>query len=686
MPEGTAPAGASGLGDGVAPQPVDLTTASVHKLRNELEVVMQATPGAPEVSVCTAIEAGSRLDPVSAPGAYRVLGEMLKDGGYQSASQDYSALVARRGGKNEVTVTREATTFCTTVPAGELPLALWVTAGRFTAGSLSKKSLGEAVERLAKESEYLDAQVRTGRAPERLRRMAFLGTYEYAHPTLPNPDDLDLLKLETIRDLHRESYVARRAKVAISGGFDLAKAEKQLSEHLYSARPGEALDYRLPSLVPQTTARFSMAEDRTAQTPAAWYGWVAPVGEQRLPMEIALSTLVSEKRLGGQLVGPGRAAKSIDLVLDPESSHKSFGLARLEIVGSSSRSLGTIEKGFDDQLKRLTTGALTAEEVAETQRRLNAERAARLSTSLDRARELAQGVLFGQSPASVLAPLKKDAPLAEISVEDVRRAALSLLHERNRTAIEIYPKGWQDPWQEPMRKFHIVSSGETLGSIASRYGTTVPVITKMNGITQNKTIYPGDKLRVPRGPAPKAEKKPRTHTVRRGDTLSGLAVKYGVSVRSIADMNGMGAKLTIRTGETLQIPWGSSSSGGSSSGSKSDSSSDSSGGTSDYKVKSGDTLSQIAARHNVSTVALARANGISHKAGVKVGQILKMPPSGTGKGAAPAPITYTVKKGDTLSGIAAKHGVSVAAITVENNMSRKSTIRPGQTLKIPAKN
>lgn len=688
----------------VRAQAVDLSSATTHTLQNDLEVVLQATPGAPEVSVCTAIEAGSRLDPKGAAGAYRVLAEMLKDGGYVSASQDYAALVTRRGGRSEVSVTREATTFCTTLPASELPLALWVTAGRFTSGALTEKALRAAVESLAKEAEFLDAQVRTGRAPERLRRMAFLGTYDYEHPTLPNPDDLDLIQLSTIRELHHQSYVARRAKVAVSGGFELETATKVLSAHLTAARVGESHSYELPRLVAQTTARFSMEEDSTAKTPAAWYGWVAPVGEKRLPLEVALGLLVSQKRLMGQLVGPGRAATALELSLDPENSENSYGLFRLEIVGSSSNSLGTIEKAFGDQLESLTTGTLKEEEIVETQRRMQAERAARLSTPLGRARELSRGVLFGKAPQDVLLPLKEGALLPEVSVESVRQAALTLLHERNRSAIEIYPKGWQDPWQEPMRQFHVVSKGETLGAIAGRYGTTVPALLKMNGIKESKTIYPGDKLRVPRAPASKAERKPRTHQVRRGDTLSGLAQKYGVSSRAIADANGMGAKLIIRTGETLQIPWtsgasdankGGSASDGKSGDKKGDASSGApvSGPTSMYEVKSGDTLSQIAAKNGVSTVALARENGISDKTMVKVGQTLKLPPRGTGKSQAAAavaepvaaPVFYKVKSGDTLSGIAKKHGVTVAALTAENGMSRKATIRPGQQLKIPAK-
>lgn len=660
----------------------DLSATTETLLDNDLRIVLQATPGAPRVSVCTGIAAGSKHDPEAAPGAHRVLGEMLRDGGYRSSSQDYVALVQSRGGASEVFVGRESTVFCTTVPAGELPLALWVSAGRFTAGALTESALKEVVDRLAHEAEQKDAEIRTGRAPARLRKMAFLGSYEFAHPTLPNPDDLDSLTLKGIRALHRREYVARRSVVVISGGFEEAVAKSQFASHLYAARPGEVAEKGSVSLVSQNTGRFSMAEDRSAKTPAAWYGWVAPQGEDRQAMEVALSVLTSESRLGRSLVGPGRAAKSMELHLDDRMSTHS--LSRIEIIGSNSRSLGTIEKAFDSQLRQLSRVAPSPSEIRKVQEAEQQLKSAGLQTSRDRAQAVAHGVIIGQSPNQVLEPLAPDASLNEMSPERVRLAAAQLLAPTRRSAIEIYPKGWQDPWQVPMRQYHIVEKGQTLGSIAVRYGTSVAVITKMNGTKRSKRIYPGDKLRVPRGKK-KAAKKARSHQVRRGDTLSGLALKYGVSVRQIADANGMGSKLTIRSGESLRIPWGRGKT--SSKGSSSSSASSSPAVVATYRVKSGDTLSGIAAKKGVSTVALARANGISHKAGVRVGQTLKLPAPGTGKKRASqttrAPKIYQVKKGDTLSGIAKKHGVTVKALTVENGISRKSTLRLGQSLKIP---
>ncbi len=671
-------------GDGSPLQIIDLAQAKSQQLKSGLQVVLQATAGAPKVTVCTAFSAGSSADPLESPGAYRVLAEMLKEGGYHSKSQDYAALVVQRGGMSEVRVTRDATTFCTTVPAEELSLALWVAAGRFSPATLSSELMDQVVDQLAKESESQDAKIRHGRAPARLRQMAFLGTYAYSHPILPNPDDLDALSLDTLHELHGRNYVARRATIALSGGFDEKKALSLLDSHFSQVHSGTRAKQSPHALVSQSTGRFSMAEDKKAKTPAAWYGWVAPMGRERRAMRIALLTLLGKNRLGGSL--QGRSAKQVELILDEEAAPTSPGLDRLSVLGSGNRSLGVIEKAMDSQLRMLARKGPTSQEVRDAQRQRRVDLARRLENSAARSYALARGVRLGRSTTEILSPLQAKADYPEVKIQEVRLAAAGLLNARQRSSVEIYPRGWQDPWQQPMRQYHIVSRGQTLGSIANRYRTSVAVIVKMNGMRRNKTIYPGDKLRVPRVRGKKPERKLRQHKVRRGDTMGALALRYGVSSRAIADANGMGAKMVIRTGENLRIPWGSKKNSKKSSNSGSPASAKKAQTHSTYRVKSGDTLSGIAAKQGVSTVALARANGISQKSGVRLGQKLKVPPRGTGKKKKDVPLkVHRVKKGDTLSGIASRHGVSVSALTTANGISRKSTLHLGQKLKLPAK-
>tara|TARA_B100000575_G_C23087202_1_gene626596 strand:+ start:271 stop:1182 length:912 start_codon:yes stop_codon:yes gene_type:complete len=94
-----------------------------------------------------------------------------------------------------------------------------------------------------------------------------------------------------------------------------------------------------------------------------------------------------------------------------------------------------------------------------------------------------------------------------------------------------------------------------------------------------------------------------------------------------------------------------------------------------YVIRKGETLGAIAKKYGVTASALASHNGISNPNRVKVGQKINIP-------AKSVSVTYTVRAGDTLSGIAKKHNTSTSAIARANGISNPRKLRPGQKLKI----
>ena len=104
-----------------------------------------------------------------------------------------------------------------------------------------------------------------------------------------------------------------------------------------------------------------------------------------------------------------------------------------------------------------------------------------------------------------------------------------------------------------------------------------------------------------------------------------------------------------------------------------------------YTVKSGDTLSAIASRNHVSLAALEKANPqIKNPNSIYVGEKVNIP--GKSDTVTTASSTYTVKSGDTMSSIASKHGVSLAALEKANpQVKNPNVISVGQKLKIPGK-
>lgn len=97
-----------------------------------------------------------------------------------------------------------------------------------------------------------------------------------------------------------------------------------------------------------------------------------------------------------------------------------------------------------------------------------------------------------------------------------------------------------------------------------------------------------------------------------------------------------------------------------------------------YTVKGGDTLSGIAAAHGTSWQELQRINGLANPNLIYPGQVLKL----SGGKPAPQKRTYTVRAGDTLSGIAARYGTSWQALAQKNGISNPNLIFPGQVIRI----
>ncbi|GAA0077664.1 hypothetical protein UT300005_20420 [Clostridium sp. CTA-5] len=156
-----------------------------------------------------------------------------------------------------------------------------------------------------------------------------------------------------------------------------------------------------------------------------------------------------------------------------------------------------------------------------------------------------------------------------------------------------------------------------------------------------------------------------TYTVKSGDTLSGIAAKFGVTVGQLQSWNGISNPNKIYVGQVLKV--------------KGNTPSTPSTGGSTYTVKSGDTLSGIAAKVGVTVGQLQSWNGISNPNKIYVGQVLKIKGSSGGN---TGNITYTVKSGDTLSGIAVKFGVTVGQLQSWNGISNPNKIYVGQVLKI----
>lgn len=163
-----------------------------------------------------------------------------------------------------------------------------------------------------------------------------------------------------------------------------------------------------------------------------------------------------------------------------------------------------------------------------------------------------------------------------------------------------------------------------------------------------------------------------SHRVVRGDSLSKIAYRYGTSVSQLKRLNNLNRD-TVMLGQRLKIP---------STGKAAPIATKSPTKPLYYTVKSGDSLSQLSQRFNVTIRSLKASNSLNRDT-VFIGQRLTIP-GGVAQTAVrqKKALTHTVKRGDTLSEIAEKYGSSVRKIKRFNAL-RSSTVMLGQRLKIP---
>ena len=155
---------------------------------------------------------------------------------------------------------------------------------------------------------------------------------------------------------------------------------------------------------------------------------------------------------------------------------------------------------------------------------------------------------------------------------------------------------------------HTVRSGESLWSISHHYGITVSKLKSLNGLSSN-LIFPNQVLKVSGSSNYSSRSNygnsSSTYTVRAGDSLSSIASRYGTTYRHIMNLNGLNSFL-IFPGQQLKV------SGSVSSNSHSSYNSNSGGSSSTYTVRYGDSLSSIASRYGTTYQHIMRLNGLNN--------------------------------------------------------------------------
>jgi len=259
-----------------------------------------------------------------------------------------------------------------------------------------------------------------------------------------------------------------------------------------------------------------------------------------------------------------------------------------------------------------------------------------------------------------------------------------------------------------------VRKGDTLEEVADRFGVSVPELRRMNGLKKrHNTILPGEVLKGPR-------RASKAYVTGQGDTLYSIARRFSVTADALRDENDIGRDAGLRPGQKLRLPAGFHDRGPlvtsarvrvdlpapaeSEAAAPSEAPPETTapepaapagptyrtvttrsvtgrvveveGPAVSYKVRKGDNLTDVADKLGVSLEELRDLNGLKKKRStIHPGQVLKGPRR-TSK-------AYVAGSGDTLYAVARRFSVTPEALRSENGLSRNAGLRPGQKLRLP---
>lgn len=226
---------------------------------------------------------------------------------------------------------------------------------------------------------------------------------------------------------------------------------------------------------------------------------------------------------------------------------------------------------------------------------------------------------------------------------------------------------YQDPWQYDEVE---IENATYLSSIAKHAGISIEEIKRYNPELKRGVTPPrahGYRVKIPAGKKeiflasydPEEEEalvigRSFKHRVRRGETLSSISRRYGVSIELLLETNRLQRRSIIRTGQYILV------NDGWSEGDK-------------HRIRRGDTISTIAVKYSVSMRQLLEVNQLHTKSIIRVGHTLIIPGSRT----------HTIRRGETLSSIARKYAVRTKDLLKINRLKKANFIREGRTLIIP---
>lgn len=409
-----------------------------YSLGNGLRVVLNPDAAVPVVSVAVYYNVGSRNEREGRTGFAHLFEHMMFQGSANVPKAGHFQHIMKAGGTMNGTTSSERTNYFETLPADQLPLALWLESDRMLSLAVTQENLDNQREAVKEEKRLRYDNQPYGQIFDLINEMIYKN-FANSHSTIGSMDHLDAATVEDVQEFFRIYYAPNNAVMVLSGAFESATA-KELIETYFGDIPSQPEAPGLDVSEPDEVAdNYKEWEDKLAPFPAFLIGWKIPA--RRTPEFNALY-------LAGKTLYDGDSSRLYQhLVKGEESVIQLFGFTD-ERRGPSSIFIGAIPKPEKDlsrirdmimhEVRDLAEKGPTAGEMLKMHNQLVNDAVRTRQSSMNRAQQIAEYALYDGDPTLINTELDE---LLAVTPEQIRAAVAKYLNTENRSLLDIVPAG-----------------------------------------------------------------------------------------------------------------------------------------------------------------------------------------------------------------------------------------------------
>jgi zinc protease len=405
-----------------------------------LRILMVERHEAPVVSVQVWYHVGSKDESPGKTGFAHLFEHLMFQGTKNLGPEQFSNYIVRVGGVDNAYTTEDYTVYWETIPASQLPVALWLEADRMRNLEITERSFNTEREVVKEERRLRFDNQPYGTVVEQVYAHAFT-VHPYRHSTIGSMQDLDRARLADIRAFYDTYYVPNNAWLIIAGDFDPRDAEQQVRRFFepLAAGPGRS-GHDIPREPPQEAKRvLKVAQDVALPAFVAAYHMPADGTPDAYPLRLAAKILSGgeSSRIYRRLVYEKQ------LAFEAHSTGNFTEDPNLFFVFAVMNPGHTPQQGETEiqaELDRLRSAPIPAGELAKAKNQILGDFVLSRQTVQSLGEELGYAAVVLKDPELLNTELER---FLTVTPEDIQRVARKYFVPENVTVLEVYPQAGQ---------------------------------------------------------------------------------------------------------------------------------------------------------------------------------------------------------------------------------------------------